>query len=183
MSFSYAWLVGLGILGLLIGLAQSLVLGRVLCKADRPVQVSTRWTATSFLGWTAGGMIGSIVTLSIALVLYFSGVADYTWARQSGYYVFWASFVLLGATVVSIFQERILNARINPAGRWTKASIVGWALAWAAGLGMAHITPGGDLAKGAVGGAVGGVVLGVITGHALVRLLAASQHESLASSG
>lgn len=175
-SFSFAWIVGLGLFGLVIGLAQSLVLRRVFYQSGEIARVSILWTATSLIGWTTGGIAGTIVTLSIAFFLYITGSADYTWTRQSGYYVHWISFISLGVLTVSIVQRQILYPRINTAEEWTRPSIAGWIAAWAVGLGAAHITPGNELVKAAVGGAIGGVIVGMITGHALARLLAVSLH-------
>lgn len=178
-SFSLAWLVGVGIFGLVIGLAQSSVLARVFCKSGKLVQISLfwQWTLTSLIGWVAGGMAGFVIPVATWLFLAFTVNVDYTWMRRSGSYVHWASFILLGALTVSLVQRRILY-KFNPAKKWIWTSFIGWTVAWAMGLGVAHITTGSELTKAAVGGAIGGVIVGMITSHALIQLLAGSPREN-----
>lgn len=173
-DFSFAWIAGLGILGLVIGLAQASVLKRVFYRPGSLVRISLQWILTCLISWVVGGVAGFVVPVAIWLFLAFAMNVDYTWMRRSGYYVHWVSFVSLGAFVVSIAQQCILRARINPTGQWIWASTISWCAGWAVGSGIAHIMPGNGWIKGAIGGAAGGVIVGTITGHALVRLLAGS---------
>jgi len=175
-SFSFAWIVGLGLFGLAIGLAQSLVLERLFRQSSKLIQIGLfcQWTLTCSIGWVTGGLASFVVPVAAWLFLAFTVNVDYTWIHRPGYYVHWGSLISLGALAVSIVQRRILHTRINSVAEWVRTSIIGWIVAWAVGLGVVHITPGSELVKAAVGGVIWGAIVGALTGYALVRLLADS---------
>ena len=174
-SYSFAWLLRLGSFGLLVGLAQSVVLRQVIYQ--KPARSIVQWTLANLISWGLGAMIGGIATFSIAVFLMTTLNVDYTWAYQYGELVFWIVCILLGAITLSNFQQQILRKSSNAIGRWTWISIAGWVLAWSAGFAVVRVIPGSNLLRGVVGGAIGGIVVGTITGYALVRFLAGSRGE------
>lgn len=171
----FLWLIGFGILGLAIGLAQSLVLGRVLHQPGKSIRIVIQWTLASLVGCVAGGMASSIATFSLTLLLMVALNVDYTWVYRFGGPVLWTSSVLLSAIAVSGLQQLILRTKFSSLREWTWTSIVGWCAGLATGWGVAHITAGSDVVKGVTGGAIGGIMLGAITGGALIRLLTVSR--------
>lgn len=171
----FGWLLGIGILGLTVNLAQSQILGRVIYPANWSGRLITEWTLAGLISWLLASTASRVATLAIALWLMSTINVDYTWVYQYGDFVFWIACVPLGATVLSKWQKRILHRHIDTTRRWTLTSITGWTLAWGLGFGVAYIAPGGALLRGVVGGAVGGIVLGTITGYALAWLLAGWQ--------
>lgn len=171
----FHWLIGFGILGLAIGLAQSLVLGRVLHQPGSSTRIALLWTLASLVGCVAGGMAGIIAILSLTLLLMFALNVDYTWVYSPGALVFWTFSVLLSAIAVSALQRLVLRTKFSSLREWTWTNIAGWCAGLATGWGVAHVMAGSDLVSGAAGGAIGGTVLGAITGGALVRLLTVSR--------
>lgn len=169
------WLIALGILGLAIGLAQSLVLGRVLHHSGKPIRITIQWTLSSLAGCVAGGMASPIASVPLVLLLMVALSVDYTWFYGPGGYVLWTLAVLLIALAVSVLQWLTLRTRFSSLRGWTWTSIAGWCAGLATGYGVAHIMGGSDIVKGVVGGVIGGTVLGAITGGALVCLLAVSR--------
>jgi hypothetical protein len=169
------WLIGFGVLGLAIGLAQSLVLGRALHHPAKSIRIAIQWTLTNSVGCFVGGMVSSIVTVSLVLLLMAGLNVDYTWTYRYGGLVLWTSSILLSAIIVGVLQHLILRIRFTSSQKWIWISVIGWCAGLAIGWGVAQITPGGDVVKGVAGGAVGGTVLGAITGGALVRLLTVSR--------
>lgn len=162
-----AWLFGLGVFGLLVGLAQSLVLKRIIhIRSARPL---VQWILVSAASWVAGGIAGGIGAVGFSIFLMVAANVDYTWLYQHGELVFWILCVLVGATVLAKLQQRILHKTINTTRGWTSISICGWILAWGLGFCVVYITSGSELLKGVIGGAIGGVVVGISTGYALVR--------------
>jgi hypothetical protein len=165
------WLIGFGILGLSIGLAQSLILRQHLHYPGGWIRVAAQWALASLAGCFLGGMASSILTVSLVLLLMAGLNVDYTWMYRHGGLVLWTSSILLTATIVGVLQYLILRRRFDSSRKWIWISIIGWCAGLAVAWGVAQIMPGGDVVKGVVGGAVGGIVLGVITGSALVRFL------------
>ena len=168
------WLISFGILGLAIGLAQSLVLRRIFHRPDKSIRIEIQWTLASLVGCFVGGMASSLATVTLALLLMAGLRVDYTWMYRFGGPVLWTSTVLLSAIAVGVFQWIVLRPRFDSLQKWAWMSIAGWCAGLAIGWGVAQLIPGGDVAKGLAGGAVGGTVLGAITGGALAWLLAAS---------
>ena len=172
---SGAWIAGLAVLGLVVGLAQSFVLERAVSKSGGRARITFQWTLACSTAWMAGGVAGSVLPIVIWLILAFTANVDYTWIYHSGYYVIWVSFIASGSLAVSIIQQRVLQTRFNSVVKWRWPSIIGWFAGWTVGLVAAHIVPGSEIAKGVAGGAIGGAVLGTLTGRALVHLLAGSR--------
>lgn len=168
------WLIDFAMLGFAIGLAQSLVLGRVFHRPDKSIRIGIQWTLASLVGCIVGGMASSFATIGLGLLLMAVLNVDYTWMYRFGGPVLWTSTVLMSAIAVGVFQGIVLRSRFDSLQEWAWRSIAGWCAGLAMGWVVAQLTPGVDVAKGLAGGAVGGTVLGVITGGALAWLLAAS---------
>jgi hypothetical protein len=173
------WPIGYGVLGLavglVIGLAQSLVLGQAFYRSGKSIRIAIKWTLANSVGCFMGGVVGSIATLLFGLLLMAVLNVDYTWMYRFGDLVLWTSSILLSAIAVGVLQYLILRTRFDSSQKWIWISIIGWCAGLAIGWGVAQITPGGDVVRGVAGGATGGIVLGAITGGALVRLLTISR--------
>jgi hypothetical protein len=166
----FAWLKGLGLCGLAVGLAQSIVLTRFLDESDRSLRIRLEWGFACLVGCVAGGTASSFGTYTLVLLLMFTMNVDYTWVYEHGGPVLSVTTLLLSATAVTALQRLVLRARFLSLRRWTYANVVGWSAGLATGWWIANATTGSAILQGAVGGATGGVVLGAITGQALVRL-------------
>ena len=107
----------------------------------------------------------------VIFVLFFLNVGDYAIV----YTIFESPLpivivVLLGTAIVSICQRRILFSWFNRAGQWMLMNLLGWGVGCAVSLGVAHVVPGSEVVKAAIGGVLGGSIVGLITGRALVSL-------------
>jgi len=165
--------------GVAIGIMQSLVLRQIVCQTARWVQTGIKWTLTIIIGWILGLIAGYVMIWAMVMFLWIIGtVTDPLAALSLDITVIMTSIaiVLIGVVSLSMFQQRILRERFNSTVQWVWVSILGWGVAWAVGLGVAHITPGSEIVKWVVGGGVGGIMVSIITGFALVRLRAHSLH-------
>lgn len=174
---NFVWVAGVATFGLLVGLAQSLVLCGVIRHSGERLPALVRWTVSSISAWTCSGVAGSILIWTAGVTLYFAGTANISWFVQHGGQLQWGSITILGALTVSLLQQRILRTEIDSSARWAVASVVGWILAWTAALGLDSVIRGDGAVNGAAAGAVGGAIAGAITGCALIGILSSRTNE------
>jgi hypothetical protein len=153
------WMVlGIGLLGGLVGVAQWLLLRRFIAYA-------IRWGLIMALTYWVGASLTEIASFTgIALVPSFS-----------------ASFVLLGP-VCGILQWRILRSHVDRAGWWIVTQTLSWLVLFAVSALVAYgfeAIFGGNVDNYLpIGYALGGAAVGAISGLTLIWLLRGSFYRS-----
>ena len=158
------------VLGLTLGMAQSLVLLRIANLRRRPL-IDLQWIAATVVGMLLGGFATGVVRI-IMMGWFWDVLVDRWWVN-----VLWAfAWPIPCGLFVGACQQIVLRVR-DPL-RWAVPSAVGWLAGFAVGAIPTFLMPAsnGSRVFEVTGRAGTGIIVGIVTGAALVWLLAHPAH-------
>jgi len=151
------------VLGLTLGMAQSLVLLRIVSLRRRPL-VDPQWIAATVVGMLLGGFATGVVRL------FMTGFWDVMFKHEWSNVVWAFAWPILCGLSVGICQQVILRQG-NPL-RWAVPSAIGWLAGFAVGALPTFVMPASDASRAfqVTGPAGTGIIVGIVMGAALAWL-------------